>query len=182
MEDVQSFAPVVGEAPRVLILGSMPGVRSLSEAQYYAHPQNAFWTVMAKAFDLEVYGAYTDRLGELRRKGFALWDVLASCRRSGSLDSAIERGSEIPNDIVEFLDAYPSIRLVGFNGRAAETLFRRHVLPTLSEAHKARLRFASLPSTSPANASLSVDQKISRWLVLREAFDTVMAAPDQKTY
>ncbi len=166
-----AFAPVVGNNPRVLVLGSMPGVASLAAQQYYAHPRNAFWAVMA-ALDARfttaggVYVPYAQRLALLRQNHIALWDVIARCERRGSLDSAIVPASVVANDFNAFLRRYPSLRLLVFNGASVEALFRRHALPAIAPALLPPL--LRLPSTSPANARLSLAQKIAAWSVLRD--------------
>ena len=89
MSIVQSFEPVIGLEPKVLILGSMPGIASLTEHQYYAHPRNAFWPIMAQLLDIEWSPVYSQRVSQLRQYPLILWDVLRACDRKGSLDSAI---------------------------------------------------------------------------------------------
>jgi len=163
-----AFPPVVGVNPRVLILGSMPGVVSLQEQQYYAHPRNAFWPVMA-SLGLPVMDAhgerlpYAQRLQVLRDHGIALWDVVHRCERPGSLDSAIVKDSVEANDFDALLAAHRSLQAIVFNGAAAETLFWRHVPMT----HSQRLEFLRLPSTSPAHAALSVSDKMRAWAVIQ---------------
>ena len=160
MTAVRSFAPVADASARVLILGSMPGTRSLDAGQYYAHPRNAFWPIMASLLGFEATAPYPQRLDALRHAGIALWDVLQSCVRPGSLDAAIEPGSRVVHDFVAFFAAHPLIRQVCFNGVEAETSYRRYVLPQLSDDG---LRYARLPSTSPAHAGLGFDQKRAIW-------------------
>lgn len=163
-----AFPPVVGDMPRVLILGSMPGVASLEAQEYYAHPRNAFWPVMA-SLGLPVLDAgserlpYAQRLRALMQHGVALWDVVHRCERPGSLDSAIIKGSVEANDFQGLFQQHPSLQVVAFNGATAETLFRRHV--RLPDNHG--LVLMRLPSTSPAHAALPVDGKIQAWSVLR---------------
>ena len=165
-----AFPPVVGDDPRVLVLGSMPGAVSLGEQQYYAHPRNAFWPVMA-SLGLPVLDSagvrrpYAERLQALRDHHIALWDVIHRCERPGSLDSAIVHDSVEANDFATFFRAHPGIQLVVFNGGSVEQLFRRHVLPVVNrEALPAMMR---LPSTSPANAGMPVAAKIAAWAVIK---------------
>lgn len=160
-ERVSSFPPLVGRAPRVLVLGSMPGLRSLQAARYYAHPHNAFWPIMGQLLGFEGGADYDTRCRALTAAGVALWDVMASCERRGSLDSAIVRSSVQPNDIAALLEREPGIRAILFNGAAAEQGFVRHVLPGLgARAGIDRLR---LPSTSPAHAGLDRRAKLAAW-------------------
>lgn len=160
---IESFAPVVPPDPAVLVLGSMPGIRSLQAGEYYAHPRNRFWTVMRDVAGGDPDATYQARLDRLGRAGIALWDVLKHCRREGSLDSAIRRSSEIPNEIGRMLEDHASIRLVALNGAKAAGAFRRRVLPGLGEAVLARVEILELPSTSPANASWSRARLVGAW-------------------
>lgn len=159
-----SFKPIIDNFARVIILGSMPGIKSLTEQQYYAHPQNAFWRIMAALFDFDALAAYEQRLGYLQAGGVALWDVLHSCKREGSLDSMIQPQTQVANDFNALFLTYPNIQSVFFNGAKAESYFKRHILPTLAEH---QLHFARLPSTSPAHASLSFEKKLEAWQVIR---------------
>lgn len=163
---VRSFAPVFRADARVLILGSMPGVASLAAAQYYAHPRNAFWNIMGVLFDAGPELPYDERLARLNAAGVALWDVIARCKRSGSLDSAIARSSVEPNDFTGLFAVCPRISHVFFNGATAETAFRRHVrLP----ADAGPANFVRLPSTSPAHAARDVANKLAAWQAVRDA-------------
>ena len=152
---IYSFAPVVGESPRILILGSMPSVKSLEETQYYGHPRNAFWRIQAAMFEEEFTTNYDERILRLKRHGIAFWDSVSSCVRHGSLDSSITE--EIPNDIPRLLHENPTIGHIFFNGHAAENIFRKH--------HKSLKDFPStrLPSTSPAAAAMTFEQKLEQW-------------------
>ena len=165
---INSFDPIAASDARVLVLGTIPGRRSLEAGEYYAHPQNAFWFIMENLFAKRTGGRdYGARKSLLLGAQVALWDVLRSADRSGSLDSAIASGSEIPNDFAGFFLRHPAIHTVFFNGAKAEALFRKHVLGTL--ASEAGLRLVRLPSTSPANAGLSRERKLAVWRALPEA-------------
>lgn len=148
----------------MLILGSMPGVMSLEAGQYYAHPRNAFWPIMAGICGFGADLPYARRAVALKKSGVALWDVLRTCVRSGSLDSAIMKGTCVPNDLPSFLGRHPCIRLIGFNGGEAQQLFSRFVLPRVDAND---LKFVRLPSTSPAH-TLAVASKAAAW---RELLD-----------
>ena len=162
---IHCFLPVADPATaRILVLGSMPGVASLAAGQYYAHPRNQFWPIMGALFGAHPTLPYADRLTVLRQAGIALWDVLASCERQGSLDAAIDVRTAQANDFAAFLDAHPLITRVCFNGALAETRFQRDVMPHVRALHMTRL-----PSTSPAHAGMSAADKLSAWrLALRE--------------
>ena len=155
-----SFKPVSHHSARVLILGSMPGVKSLSANEYYAHPRNSFWQIMSASIGFEPAISYKAKLDVLTQSGIALWDVLHSCTRLGSLDSGIEKGTRIANDFNAFLIAHPNIELGCFNGAEAEKSYNEYVLPKLAEN---KVRYVRLPSTSPTHAALSFDEKLQAW-------------------
>ena len=163
---VCSFAPIDNRSARILVLGSMPGAASLLAARYYAYPQNAFWPIMGELFGAGPAEPYENRILILKRAGLALWDVMASCVREGSLDSDIDETSIVPNDFPAFFDAHPRVKHVFFNGTKAEHCFHRYVRPHLAERG---LHFTRLPSTSPAHASLSFPQKLKAWRAVADA-------------
>lgn len=158
---IKSFLPVVGPAPRVLILGSMPGKPSLLAGCYYANARNAFWPIMGDLFGAGPDLPYQKRLAKLTAAGLALWDVIASCERKSSLDADIVTSSVLPNDFLAFLAVHRSIRRICFNGAAAQTYFRRLVLPALRSSGEFEL--ICLPSTSPAHATKSYAEKLATW-------------------
>lgn len=168
MAQRRSFPPETARDCRVLILGSMPGERSLAAAQYYAHPQNLFWPFMAALCGAGPELPYRRRIARLKRAGIGLWDVLAECVRPGSLDTRIVRESEAPNDLARLIAARPRLAAIALNGGKAAQAFARHVAPTLDAATRARLALVPLPSTSPAHASMTRAAKLERWMVLRE--------------
>jgi len=163
---VCSFPPIESRAARVLVLGSMPGAASLLAGRYYAYPHNAFWPIMGELFDAGPATAYGKRILILKRAGLALWDVMASCVREGSLDSDIDEESIVPNDFHAFFEAHPRVKHVFFNGAKAENCFHRYVGPHLADRG---LHFTRLPSTSPAHASLSLPQKLKAWRAVERA-------------
>ncbi|WP_297812268.1 DNA-deoxyinosine glycosylase [uncultured Methylophaga sp.] len=159
-----SFPPIVGNEPKILILGSMPGVASLQAQQYYAHPRNAFWPIMAGLFEFDLALAYPQRCEALAIAGVAVWDVLKACHRPGSLDQHIDPDTIEANDFAGFLARHQQVEAIFFNGAKAEHVFRRHVLPDLT----ASLTLKKLPSTSPAHASLRLAQKQAAWQIIRD--------------
>lgn len=150
------LAPVFDAQARLLLLGSFPGAASLQAAQYYAHPRNAFWPVMAAVLDEPGLPArpYVERLQTLRRHRVALWDAVAACRREGSLDTAIEAAE--PSDLRELLARLPQLQVIACNGALSHT----QALKALGEVAVPVMR---LPSTSPAHAGLSLADKTAAW-------------------
>ena len=170
MTEVSSFRPVAARDARVLVLGSMPGVASLEAQQYYAHPRNAFWPIMAELLGFDPGLPYRARLARLRRGRVALWDVLKRCRRDGSLDAAIEPASVEVNDFAAFLRLHGHVATVCCNGATAHDLFVRRALPLLQELGRS-VDVLKLPSTSPANAGMPRAAKAARW---REALGPLL--------
>ena len=166
MTRVFSFPPIADKHAERLVLGSMPGKASLRADQYYAHPRNAFWPIIDALFGIAVDLSYEQRCARVVQERLAVWDVLKTCRRASSLDSDIVPDSIEPHDFAAFFTAHPAIRVIFFNGTMAEQSFRRHVLAGLPSAAAAIPRIR-LPSTSPANAAFSFEQKLDRWRQLR---------------
>ena len=161
MSRVQSFEPIIGRRPRIIILGSMPGVASLEAVQYYAHPRNAFWPIMDELFGIDREASYERRITAVEKLPLILWDTLQACHRPGSLDSAIDAGSVRANDFPGLLARQPQIRAIFFNGAASEKYFRQLVLPQLRSPQG--LDLVRLPSTSPAHAGMRLEQKLAVW-------------------
>ena len=183
-EIIHGFPPIIGEQPNVLILGSMPSVKSLELGQYYGHPQNHFWKIMAELLGRPMPESYEGRIAMLHESGIAVWDVFGSCRREGSLDQSIREAK--PNDVPGLLRKYPSIRLVAFNGRKSEQGFYRGVkelygdtvnatkiseIPEFSELTKRE--FLRLPSTSPipTRRHKRWQDKLEQWRIILKHLD-----------
>lgn len=157
-EILQGLAPVIGRDTRLVVLGSFPGVASLRAQQYYAHPRNQFWPLLSALWGVDLTGMpYRERLAEVKRRGLGIWDVYASCRREGSLDSAIE--DSVPNDLAGLKRRAPRLSAVAHNG--GESAKAMAITRALG------VEVIRLPSTSPANASWSFERKLAAW---REAF------------
>jgi hypoxanthine-DNA glycosylase len=153
---LHGLEPIVGRGAHSLILGNMPSVRSVASQQYYGNPRNAFWRITGELFGFAADDPYDDRTAALIAHGIAVWDVLKSCRRAGSLDSAVEPNSMVPNDFDEMFAAHPRITRVFFNGAAAEKNFHR-LLRVTPDA-----RYRRLPSTSPAQ-TMGYQDKLTAW-------------------
>lgn len=158
MPRIESFDPASNADARLLILGSMPGRKSLEQHQYYAHPLNTFWKIMSELVGAPPALPYEARLLTLKACGIALWDVLASCERRSSLDTHIR--NESANDFASFFTRHPHITQVFFNGAKAEQSFRKFVLPVQKLPP---LEFHRLPSTSPAHAGMPYENKLEAW-------------------
>lgn len=163
MSHIFSFPPIEDASARVLILGSMPGKESLRAGQYYAHRRNAFWPIMGDLIGAVPALPYESRIQILKSAGIALWDVLASCTRDGSLDSDIDAASASANDFESFFSTHLNIAQVFFNGSMAEKCFRILVQGMVESS---ALHYRRLPSTSPANASMLYKQKLHAWQVI----------------
>lgn len=154
-----SFAPVVDEHTRLLICGSLPGEASLAAGRYYAHPQNQFWRLLSEVVGEAIDAlSYQERLVRLRAQGIGLWDVVATARRTGSLDQALRDVEATP--LSTLVASLPRLRGVGFNGGTAARLGRR------SLAGSVGLTLIDLPSSSPAY-TLPFAAKAERWAELR---------------
>lgn len=153
-----SFAPVADKHTRLLILGSLPGDRSLQASQYYAHPQNRFWKLMFHLLNEFPSDNYDYRLSVLLNHGIGLWDVTNQAHRKGSMDSDIQ--AEVPNPIPEFLDRHPGIRTIAFNGAKSAAIYHKHFKKPTG------IDLLELPSTSPANARFNMDRLSDAWSVI----------------
>jgi TDG/mug DNA glycosylase family protein len=156
-----SFAPVADTGARLLILGSLPGEISLQKAQYYAHPQNQFWRLMGEVLGRPLPEAYEARLAALQDAGVALWDVVASAERVGSLDAQIK--AHEPNPLADFVATLPQLRAVAFNGGKSQAIGR----PALAGVP---VELIALPSSSPAY-TLSFAKKAAAWGQLRRCLE-----------
>lgn len=162
-DSLRGLPPQIAPGCRVLVLGSMPGDASLGAGQYYAHPRNRFWPLMGRLCGVDAGQSYESRLHALHAAGIGLWDVIGECRRSGSLDAAIVRDTEVPNPITERMPEWPDLRAIAFNGGKAAEAFRRHVQPGLDAAYSQRIALLPLPSTSPANAAFGLERLMHAW-------------------
>ena len=172
---IYSFDPIEDKNAEVLVLGSMPGQASLDASQYYAHRHNAFWRILAELLQFDAASPYAVRIEALKSARIALWDVLRCCARLGSLDSMIQSDSQRPNDFRTFLREHPKITRVFFNGAKAKACFERQVLGRLDDR---TMTYVLLPSTSPANASLTFQQKLAAWrMILDPPARVVKARP-----
>lgn len=166
-DQVSGFPPIIqsGFEPVCLVLGTAPSVKSLEKQQYYGHPQNAFWWIMSELFSFDLDDTYQLRKQHLINAKVAVWDVLASCERPGSLDSDIKVKSEIANPIIELLQSYSSIKAIACNGGKSYALLKKH-FPQLFDG-EGEYEIYQLPSTSPAYAKISRKEKLKRWSIIK---------------
>lgn len=161
----EGFPPIAAPGIHTLILGSLPSQQSLEKQEYYGNPQNAFWRIMGELFDAGPDVPYPDRTPRLTAHGVGVWDVLRSSVRPGSLDADIDLATATANDFPGFLRRQPSVSRICFNGRKAGELFRR--FDCLADAPTERvIALIPLPSTSPAYASMSYQDKLTRWVIV----------------
>lgn len=160
MSECESFAPIIDKNSKILILGSMPGRKSLDEQQYYAHPQNRFWRLLAQLLGESAPAAYAAKQALLVRHHIALWDTLAYCEREGSLDSDIK--NEQPNAILELLAEHEQIKAVFCNGGKAAAAFKKYFAKRLP----AGMEVYYLHSTSPANARMRLEDLAEEWQLI----------------
>ncbi len=156
---LKSLPPLLEGSCRILILGSMPGAKSLEEQQYYAHPRNAFWPIMFALWGIDPVVDYRLKIALMLEHQWGLWDVIAQCRRQGSLDQDIRQAET--HDFNALYHRYPNIKNVYFNGKKAYDLYRKEV------GFDVQRSFLCLPSTSPAHA-ISFEEKLAAWSVLGE--------------
>lgn len=155
-DEINSLLPIIDENARILILGSIPGQESLRKQEYYANPRNHFWKILFSLINIPLPLDYSQRVILIKKQRIALWDVIETCSRQGSLDSNIK--NENPNDFRWLFSKYPSINSVFFNGAKAYEVFRKKV----GFEKFVHINFEKLPSTSPANTQ-AYDKKLEEW-------------------
>lgn len=159
MNRINSFPPIVDKDSQILILGSVPGVKSLEMQQYYAHPQNQFWKILFYLFDEEFSLDYQERIDLLKENKIALWDVIESCERKGSLDTEIK--NEIDNNIPQLIESHPNIKIIFCNGQKSY----KNLLKILGKNFKIPIKV--LPSTSPLH-TVKFEEKLESWKVIKD--------------
>lgn len=151
----KSFAPFSNAETSILILGTLPGDKSLELQEYYGHPRNKFWRIIATITNNDLPLTFSDKKAMLLKVNIGVWDVAQQAERKGSLDSAIQ--NVYPNDLNGFLSTHKKIKVIGFNGIKAEKLFNKYFL---KQPH---IKYILLPSSSPANAGISFDTICKQW-------------------
>lgn len=154
---LKSFEPIVNQKTTRIVVGTMPGIASLEVKEYYAHPRNAFWKIMAELFNGGAeFADYDSKKRCALEHGVGIWDSLQFCQRIGSLDSNIT--DEVPNDFPKLLAANPQVCKLLFNGQNAYKFFKKYHQDILKN-----IGFEILPSTSPANATKTFSYKLEVW-------------------
>lgn len=156
----QSFDPISDFETTVLILGTMPGDKSIELNEYYGHPRNRFWKIISSITDNAIPLTYSDKKLLLLKSKIGIWDVAHKARRKGSLDSAIE--DALPNDLDNFISIHENLKVIGFNGTKSEALFDEYF------SRDKGIRYISLPSTSPANTRISFENICKVWQQILE--------------
>lgn len=151
-----SFPPIADKEINILILGSLPGEKSLEMQQYYAHPQNRFWKVVACITNSNLPINYEEKLALLRENKIGVWDVVHSAKRIGSLDVNIL--DEIPNDLEGFIANHPNLKTIAFNGSKSQKLYDKYF------KRNPNIKYLALPSTSPANATYNFERLCESWI------------------
>jgi len=157
---LQSFEPIYNENTQILILGTMPGAESLAKRQYYANPRNLFWKLLGNTLTIDFEEDYSAKTNQLLEHGIGLWDVCMSCIREGSLDTKIE--DVIPNDLTNLITKHPHIKAIAFNGKESAKLFGKHF------SSISGIKLLVLPSSSPANAAIPYEEKLSNWSKIKD--------------
>lgn len=156
----KSFAPIIPKNSKLLVLGSLPGDKSLQENQYYAHPQNRFWKILALLYGVTKPTDYPSRIALLYKHHIALWDVCEAAFRQGSMDADISQ--ECPNKINQMLKENSTIKTICFNGQKAQKLYDKY----FERLHG--IQYITLPSTSPANATFNQERLLAAWDIIRK--------------
>jgi len=156
-----SFQPIIDERSRILILGSMPGIESLRLQQYYANPRNQFWKILYELFDTQASQGYEERVSFIKIRKIALWDVIGTCYREGSLDSKIRE--EKVNNFSALFEAYPDLKAILFNGGKAYETYKKWI----GFGASSNITFHRLTSSSPANTK-KYEEKQREWSVIRD--------------
>ena len=150
-----SFAPISNVETRILILGTMPGDKSLLQNEYYANSRNYFWKIIATLTNSILPVTYQDKIHLLLTNYIGIWDVAHTANRKGSLDLAIE--NEQPNDLDTFISKLRNLKVIGFNGTKSEALYDKYF------TRKLGIKYITLPSTSSANTSVSFENMCKAW-------------------
>jgi TDG/mug DNA glycosylase family protein len=164
-----AFGPIVNKNCKVLILGTMPSEESLRKQERYGHKSNQFWRIIFALFNKPLPESYEEKNAFLIGKNIAIWDVLESCEGKGSLDSCIE--NEKPNNFKKFFKEYPQIEYIFFTSKKAEEFYKKYV------GFDEKRHFITLPSPSPANARMTLEQKIESWKILADIVDSHFPMP-----
>ena len=155
---ISSFPPIISNDAKIFILGSVPGVKSLEMQEYYAHPQNKFWKIIFELFNENFSEDYLEKIKILKKNKIAVWDVIDSCERVGSLDTTIK--NEESNDILQLLKKYQNIKTIFCNGGKSYQNLQKIV------GKNFEIPIYLLPSTSPLH-TISFEKKLESWKIIK---------------
>ena len=158
--------PWVGKDPLVLVLGTLPSDESIKTGVYYQNPSNRFWNIMYNLFEGNPDG---DRKAFITSHRIALWDCFRSAKRKGSLDKKIEKGTEMPNDIIGFLQEHPSIKSIVLNGKS--TTFRAFKKNWSNLCRNSNYIIIPLYQTSQATFGITFEQKLQEWEIVKQIIE-----------
>ncbi len=159
---ITGFPPIIGKKSKILILGTLPGPKSLKVEKYYEDKRNHFWKILGCVFARKIWLlSYEEKCKFLHRKRIAVWDVLHSGRRVGGSDKNIKH--ETPNDMLSLFNKRRAIEAVGFNGEASLMFFSKYNRDLFDTFGERQIRYCLLPSSSGANAHMRRDDKIQVW-------------------
>ncbi len=160
---IKAFKPIVYSSSVILFLGTMPSEKSLLKEEYYGNPTNAFWKLLADVFEQDHFKTYPEKINFIKNHNLALWDVLATCERSGSLDSNIK--NPLANNFDAFFKTYPNIQYLFFTSKNAYNLYRKYV------GNFYNLNFTILPSSSGAYAVMGFNDKLEHWKLIKQVHE-----------
>lgn len=155
-----SFPPISDPKTEVLILGTLPGDRSLESGEYFAHPRNRFWKIISAITNNPLPQNYSEKVELLYRTRIGVWNVLHKARRKGSLDTAIQ--NEVPNDLPRFISGHGNLKVIAFDGLKAAAFYDKHF------SRRSDLKYICLPGCSPANARFNLESLCHRWAEMFE--------------
>lgn len=162
-EKSEGLLPIEKEDSEILILGTLPGIKSLELGEYYSNSSNKFWDILSQIYEKTIPISYKDKIEWLHKQNIALWDILKAAARDGSLDSNIQHPEA--NDILSFITSHPHLRMIVFNGSKPQEYFNNYMGNT---SIPIGIKLLTLPSTSSANTHLTFNEKVKQWSKILE--------------
>ena len=162
-EKSEGLLPIEKEDSEILVLGTLPGKKSLELGEYYSNPSNKFWDILSEIYKKPIPTSYKEKIEWLHKQKLALWDILKAAIRNGSLDNNIQHPEA--NDIIGFISAHPHLRMIVFNGSKSQEYFNNYIGNT---SIPIGIKLLTLPSTSSANTHLTFNEKVKQWSKILE--------------